>query len=121
MASKTYRDLMAWQKAMDLVVDVYRATEQFPKEEIYALTSQIRRASVSIPSNIAEGRGRGTANEFAHFLRIAHGSLRELETQLLIARRLDYLNSDVVRPLLNQTGEVGRLLNGLLKSLRPPE
>jgi four helix bundle protein len=99
MASQNYRDLIAWQKAMDLVVAVYRATEQFPKEEIYALTSQIRRAAVSIPSNIAEGQGRGTVNEFTHFLRIAHGSLRELETQLLIAQRLEYLNSDVVRPL----------------------
>ena len=87
MASKNYRDLIAWHKAVDLVEELYKLTRDFPKEEAYALTSQMRRAAVSIPSNIAEGEGRRSGNEFGHFLSIAHGSLRELETQIMIARR----------------------------------
>ena len=118
MASKNYRDLIAWQKAMDLVEEVYKLTRDFPKEEVYALTSQMRRAAVSIPSNIAEGEGRRSSNEFGHFLSIAHGSLRELETQIMIARRLAYLTDAQTQTLISMTEEVGRLLNGLANSLK---
>ena len=88
----SYRDLIAWQKAMDLVTAIYRATAGFPRDEIYGLTSQLRRAAVSIPSNIAEGQGRQSTREFIHFLSIAYGSLNEAQTQILIAERLKYLN-----------------------------
>lgn len=117
MATKIYRDLIAWQRAMDFVEDVYTATKEFPKEELYGLTSQLRRAVVSIPSNIAEGQGRNSSKEFAQFLAIAYGSLREAETQILIAGRLRYLDTQRVTSLMNLAGEVGRLLNGLAKSL----
>ena len=118
MASKNYRDLIAWQKAMDLVAEIYKATQSLPKEEIYGLVSQMRRAAVSIPSNIAEGEGRRSGNEFGHFLSIAHGSLRELETQILISQRLAYLTETQVQTLIGMTEEVGRLLNGLANSLK---
>lgn len=117
MASRNYRDLFAWQKAMDLVVKVYEIIKGFPKEEIYGLTSQLRRAVVSIPSNIAEGQGRHSAKEFPRFLSIAHGSLREVETQLLIACRLAYLAEEELKPLLELCGEAGRLTQGLSNSL----
>jgi four helix bundle protein len=119
MSGKNYRDLIAWQKAMDLVEDVYRLTKKFPKEELYGLTSQLRRCSVSVPSNIAEGQGRGTDPEFAHRLSIAHGSLREAETQLLIATRLQYVDGRDADALLDRAAEVGRLVTGLRKSLLP--
>jgi four helix bundle protein len=83
---RSYRDLVVWQKSMQLVTDIYRITKAFPKEEIYGLTSQIRRAAVSIPSNIAEGQGRRTSSEFHQFLGHARGSIMELETQILIAQ-----------------------------------
>jgi four helix bundle protein len=92
MSVLNYTELVAWQKAMDLVQDVYLATKAFPKEEKYGLTTQMQRAAVSIPSNIAEGQGRSGRGEFRHHLSIAHGSLRELETQLVIALRLGYLS-----------------------------
>jgi len=112
----TYRDLIAWQKSMELVEVVYTLSKEFPKEELYGLTSQIRRAAVSVPSNIAEGHGRGTPAEFAHFLSIAYGSLRELETQLIIAQRLKYIK--IHQPAFDLCEETGRLLNGLKKSLK---
>ena len=118
MGVRNYRQLVVWQRAMDLVEGVYRATADFPREELYGLTGQLRRAAVSIPSNIAEGQGRGTATELIRFLRIAHGSLREVETQVLIAQRLTYLTQDRADGLLALAAEVGRLLNGLMKSLR---
>jgi len=102
---------------MDLVEGVYRVTRSFPKEELYALTNQIGRAAVSIPSNIAEGQGRGGNKEFHQFLRVSYGSLREVETQLLIAERMQYLNAEQVNSLLDLAGEVGRLMQGLMKSL----
>src|SRR5438067_5124089 len=117
MAVRNYSELIAWQKAMDLVEGIYAATKQFPKEEIYGLTSQIRRAAVSIPSNIAEGQGRKSINEFLHHLSIAYGSLREVETQILIAGRLFYLAQEEVNHLLDLSAEVGRLINGLYQSL----
>jgi four helix bundle protein len=117
VAGKNYRDLIAWQKAMDLVEMVYKATGQFPKEELYGLTNQLRRAVVSIPSNIAEGQGRNSRNDFRRFLTISHGSLREVETQILIAERLQYLNQAQIEPLMNLSSEVGRLINGLCNSI----
>ena len=110
-----YKDLIVWQKAMSLVTVVYRATQGMPREECYGLTSQIRRAAVSVPSNIAEGQGRLTRGEFRHFLGQAKGSLLEMETQILIAQNLGYIPEP--EALLNQIAEVARLLNGLLNSL----
>src|SRR5258708_6820308 len=117
MKVKNYQDLIAWQKAMDLVEDVYKASRDFPREEVYALTSQIRRAAVSVPSNIAEGQGRRTTADFLRHLSIAYGSLREVETQILIAQRLKYIIKGKVENVLSRAGEVGRLLNGLMASL----
>jgi four helix bundle protein len=117
MGGRNYRDLIAWQKAMDLVETIYQMTRAFPREEIYSLTSQIRRAAVSIPSNISEGQGRGTDKEFLQFLRIAHGSLREVETQVLIAERLAYIEQKQSQEALSQAAEVGRLLTGLMKTV----
>jgi four helix bundle protein len=117
MAAKNYGDLIAWQKAMDLVELIYKATSQFPREEIYGLTNQLRRAAVSVPSNIAEGQGRGSANDFRRFLSISYGSLREVETQILIAKRLHFLTEAQADRVMNLASEVGRLLNGLTKSL----
>lgn len=117
MKVKNYQELIVWQKAMDLVEDVYKASRDFPREEVYALTSQIRRAAVSIPSNIAEGQGRRTTADFLRHLSIAYGSLREVETQILIAQRLKYIVKGKVENVLSRAGEVGRLLNGLMASL----
>jgi four helix bundle protein len=117
MTVRHYSDLVAWQKAMDLVVLVYEATEPFPPKERYGLTNQLRRAAVSIPSNIAEGQGRNTTRDFIRCLSIASGSLQELETQLIIARRLSYLEEPFRPALFDLTKEVARLLNGLRNSL----
>ena len=117
MAVRSYRELVAWQKAMDLVEAVYRSTACFPKEEIYGLTSQVRRSAVSIPSNVAEGQGRASTRDFLNFLSIAAGSLCEMETQLLLAQRLHYLPSTAVADLLDHSAEVGRLLHGLRRAL----
>lgn len=117
MAVKNYSELIAWQKAMDCVETVYAATRKFPKEELFGLTIQLRRAVVSVPSNIAEGQGRKSRAEFLHHLSIAFGSLREVETQLLIGQRLQYLSSQEVQRALTQTTEVARLINGLYNSL----
>ena len=118
MAVKRFNDLIVWQKSMTLVERIYLATASFPKEEIYGLTSQIRRAAVSIPSNIAEGQSRHSTKEFLRFLSIALGSRSEVETQVLIASRLHYLSSDATSELTAQLDEVGRLLRGLVNSLR---
>ena len=118
MNGQNYRDLVAWQKAMDLVVDIYRATEHWPGHEQYALTSQVHRAAISIPANIAEGQGRTSAKEFLHYLSIAHGSLREVETYVLLGERLEYLDTAKSSALMDLAAEVGRLLNGLRKHLR---
>jgi four helix bundle protein len=114
---RNYRDLVAWQKAMDLVEAINAATRSFPSEERYGLTNQLRRAAVSVPSNIAEGQGRRSPKEFHHFLALAHGSLREIETQMLIAQRLSYLDGHTTEVLMGQAGEVGRLITGLSNSL----
>jgi len=117
MSLRSYQELVAWQKGMALVTDIYSCTQKFPKEEIYGLTSQIRRAAVSIPSNIAEGQGRLTSGEFKQFLGHARGSVFEVETQLLVARDLSYLSDEAVQALLERVQEVGRILSGLLSSL----
>ena len=114
---RSYKDLVAWQKAMNLVTAVYRATAGFPKEEQFGLTSQLRRAAVSIPSNIAEGQGRLSEKEFCYFLGQARGSLMEVETQLQIAQNLGYLESEGTDALLKACAEAGRILNGLLASI----
>ncbi len=115
---KSYRDLEVWQKAMDVAVECYKLAQTFPRTETYGLCSQLQRAASSIPANIAEGRGRGHTKEFLQFLSIAYGSLAELETHLILAERLGYINSDRVGKVLSSAAEVGRMLNGLQASLR---
>ena len=117
-AVRSYKDLVAWQKSMDLVAAVYRASQGFPKEEIFGLVSQIRRSAVSVPSNIAEGHARTSRKEFQYFLSNARGSLAELETQLTIAHQLAYIDETGINQLLDRLGEVGRILNGLLAALK---
>ncbi|MGH9647047.1 MAG: four helix bundle protein [Bryobacteraceae bacterium] len=114
---KRYTDLVAWQKAMDLVQEVYQITKSFSREELYSLTSQVRRSAVSIPSNIAEGHCRNGRREFAHHLSIALGSLGETETQMLIAHRLEYLTAEALARFEDLASETGRLLVGLTHSL----
>ena len=119
MASKRdYQNVIAWQKATDLVEAVYSATASWPAREGFGLTSQAQRAAVAIPANIAEGKGRTGTREFLHGLSIAHGSLCELETHLLIAGRLASIGETAPDALLDQSAEVGRLLQGLIRSLR---
>ena len=117
---KTFKDLTVWQEAMTLVEMVYSETKNYPKEEIFGLTNQTRRAAVSIPANIAEGNGRKSRAEYLNYLAIANGSLAELETHLLIAVRITYLNKQKMDILQNQLHSVGRLLTALRKSLAPP-
>jgi four helix bundle protein len=113
-----YRQLIAWQKARLLVKRVYELSNDFPREELYGLTSQVRRAAVSVPSNIAEGQGRDSTREFLLHLSIAYGSLMEVETQILLAEDLGYLDSRVVMNFMERSAETGRILNGLMESLR---
>jgi four helix bundle protein len=120
MAVQSYQDLVAWQKALDLTLAVYAATNDFPDEERYGLRSQLRRAAVSIPSNIAEGQGRRLSKEFARHLRIACGSLLDVETQLLISARLEYIKATDMERLTRQSSEVGKLINGLARSIGAP-
>jgi len=110
----TYRDLVAWQRAMVLVTQVYRATEAFPRREIYGLTNQLRRAAVSVPSNIAEGKGRRSKKEYLQFLFKARGSLFEVETQLEISNNLGYIAADQYVAIQEQSGSVARVLGGLI-------
>ena len=115
----SYKDLIVWQKSIDLAVELYTLTEDFPRSEVYGFSSQMRRAAVSIPSNIAEGRRRGTRKDFTQFLRIAYGSGAELETQLLISQRViksDSAKYEKVNLLLN---EVMRMLNVMIKKVSP--
>jgi four helix bundle protein len=113
----SYRDLIAWQKGMELVKTVYDATDAFPQHELYGLVSQLRRAAVSIPSNIAEGQAHYTNREFVRFLRLARGSLAEIETQLLIAQDRGYISKAATDILIGQTDELGRILSGLINSI----
>lgn len=113
MAIDSFRDLRVWQAGIDLVEQVYHLTETFPKQEVYGLTSQIQRAAVSIPSNIAEGHTREHSKEYLHYLSIAQSSLAELETQLEIAARLKYISLEQLRSVLGQSGALGRQLYAL--------
>ena len=115
---RSYRDLIAWQKAMKFVTEIYTVTQQFPREERYGITNQLRRAAVSVPSNIAEGQARFSQKEFHHFLSQARGSLVEIETQLLIARDLKFLPVAKAEVLLKYADELGRILNGLIASTK---
>jgi len=112
---KTHKDLDVWKKSVDFVVNIYRITSKFPKEEIYGITSQIRRASVSIPSNIAEGAGRNSDKEFLYFLSIALGSIAETDTQLLISKELNFMAELEYENLLNDLIEVRKMILGLRK------
>jgi four helix bundle protein len=114
---KTYRDLIVWQKSMAMVTEIYKVTQSFPRREDYGITSQIRRCAVSIPSNIAEGYGRHSRNEYIRFLQIALGSLFELQTQLEIAANLGYLKKEEFDVLYESTREVERMLSVLIKRL----
>ncbi len=118
MKTRTFRDLQVWQRSMSLAREIYMTTQAFPKTEIFGLTSQLRRAAVSVPSNIAEGQGRLSDRHFALFLGHARGSLSELETQIELAQSLGYLNATVRDALIGECAEIGRMLNGLLKTLR---
>lgn len=117
MKAKSYRELIVWQKAMDLAATIHPVAMSFPKAEMFGLTSQLNRAAVSVPSNIAEGQGRRTTADFLHFLGIAKGSLNELETQVTLALRYDYLQEAAHDHLLQRSAEVGRMLNGLIEAL----
>ncbi|NLO19068.1 MAG: four helix bundle protein [Ignavibacteria bacterium] len=114
---KTYRDLNVWKEAMNLVTNVYKLTQIFPREELYGLTSQMRRAAVSIPSNIAEGHQRNSTKEYIHFLSIARGSIAELETQLMIAEQLNYIQISKLESIMELTQKTGNLLGALMKAL----
>jgi four helix bundle protein len=115
----SYRDLIAWQKAMALVTEVYRVSDDFPRREMYGLTRQLRDAAVSVPSNIAEGKGRQTKKDDAQFLYRARASLYETQTQLEIAKNLHFLGEEVLAKTFERCVEVGRVLNGLITSLTP--
>lgn len=114
----SYKDLIVWQKGMDLAVMVYKVTANFPKNELYSLTSQMRRAATSIVSNIAEGKGRDSKPEYLHFLAISEGSLCELETQILLSVRLNYLGETDSKTLLELCDEIGRMLTTLRSKLK---
>ncbi len=118
MAVRHVRELEAWQLAMQLVKAIYLATKTWPRDEIYGLTSQIRRAAVAIPSNVAEGQGRNSPRDFVRFLSIAYGSLMEVQTQTLIAQDLGYVSPDASKDLMELQDRVARILNGLMRSLR---
>ena len=115
---QSYRELIAWQKAMVLVTAIYKITKSFPRGELYGLVNQLRRAAVSVPSNIAEGQARYSSKEFHHFLSHARGSLVEIETQLLIAKELQYVSPTDSKCLLDLTAELGRILNRLAASIK---
>ena len=115
---RSYRDLIVWQDSMDLVVEVYRTTAAFPKEERYSLVDQLRRAAISVPSNIAEGQSRSRTADYLRHLSIAVGSLSEVETRIQIARRLEYISDDVQNRRLESCASIGKMLGGLIRSLR---
>jgi four helix bundle protein len=114
---KSHRDLVAWQRAMDMVVAVYAMTSRWPKDELYGLTSQARRSAVSVPANIAEGYGRENLGSYIHFLKMAQGSLKELETHIEVALRIGLLDADQCQARLAETDAVGRILHKLIRSL----
>jgi four helix bundle protein len=121
MAQSSYKDLIAWQKGMELVAAIYDATDRFPSHEQFGLVSQLRRAAVSVPSNIAEGKAHYSNRDFVRFLRHARGSLAEIETQVLIAQQRKYLNAQTATTLTQKIDELGRILSGLINSLAKAE
>ncbi len=118
MLINKYSDLIAWQKAISLVEEIYRDTNRFPKSEVYGLRAQIRRAAVSVPSNIAEGHARGSTGSFLNHLAIAYGSLCEVETQVVICGRLGFLTDHEMENIQRACSETGKLIHGLRKALR---
>lgn len=114
----TFRDLLIWQKSMTLITKIYQSTNHFPKEEIFGLTSQIRRSAVSIPSNIAEGFGRESKQDFLRFLNISIGSLFELQTQLEITKNISYLNENEFNNIFENSREIERMLVSFIKKLK---
>ncbi|MGX5850295.1 four helix bundle protein [Mesorhizobium sp. PL10] len=116
---QSYRDLIVWQQAMDLAVSIYEATRAWPKDELHGLTSQTRRAATSVPANIAEGYGRESRASYQQCLRIAQGSLKELETHLMIAQRVGIASKEAVEPLMTSSESVGTLLRLLIRKLSP--
>jgi four helix bundle protein len=118
---KSFKDLLVWRRGMDLTVSIYALTRQLPENEKYGLSSQLRRASVSIPANIAEGHGRELPGAFVQHLRIAQGSLKELETLVHLTERLSLAEADDCQALLRDTDELGRMLRGLIRSIQQPE
>jgi four helix bundle protein len=116
---QTYKELIVWQRSVSLVTEIYKATETFPKTEVFSLTNQIRRAATSIPANIAEGNARGHRKEYVQFLKIAFGSGAELETHLIVAQNLGYLNQQEAESLHVLLSEVMRMMNKLISSLVP--
>ena len=121
MSQNSYKDLIAWQRGMELVTMIYDATDGFPANEQYGLVSQLRRAAVSVPSNIAEGKAHYSNRDFVRFLRHARGSLAEIETQVLIAHQRKYLPDATMAQLTQKLDEVGRILSGLINSLNEHE
>lgn len=114
---RSYRDLRVWQTGMEIATNVYRLTQNWPRAELYGLTSQARRAATSIPANIAEGYGRNNTGSYVQFLKVAQGSLKELETHLILASRIDITTEAAVEPILLQTEDVGKMLFGLIRKL----
>jgi len=121
MSQSSYKDLIAWQKAIELVAAIYDATEGFPANEQFGLVSQLRRAAVSVPSNIAEGKAHYSNRDFVRFLRHARGSLAEIETQVLIAEQRHYLAGETTSKITGRLDELGRILSGLINSLKERE
>ena len=118
LSVQSYRDLVLWQRGMGLAEVCYRVTASFPRDEIYGMTTQIRRAATSVPANIAEGHGRESTGSFVQFLRVAQGSVKELETHLLLAERVGIAEAEVVKPVLAECDEIGRMLRALIRSLQ---
>lgn len=119
MTINSYRDLLVWQASIELAVVCYSATKTFPREELYGMVSQIRRSATSVAANIAEGHGRDSTGQFIQFLRIAQGSVKELETHITIASRVDLVSAELSGDLLRRCDEIGRMLRSLIRSLEP--
>lgn len=116
---RSYRDLRVWNEAMELAAECYRMTRSFPREEMFGMTSQIRRAAASVPANIAEGYGRESTGSYVQFLKNAQGSLKELETHVLLAVKVDVMSCDRAAPALERAEAVGKMLRGLIRSVKP--
>ncbi len=114
---QSYRDLKVWQLAMDLTEKCYKLTRQFPRDELYGMTSQVRRSAASVAANIAEGHGRNSRGEYIQFLRVAQGSLKELETHLILAARVGLISDGLIAQLLSQSEGLGKMLRALIRSL----